>query len=315
MYPSGRELSRSRTTWRSRRLTRCRTTELPTALLTMNPTFAWSPGPLTSPSTYITSLRVPVFRPRRTTMPKCSAATSRAAAGSMAATPDQADSRDRPLRLRAATMARPARVRIRVRNPWVRARRRLFGWKVRLPLVTATLLPIVPANMLDLDLRVSMSAAEASAQAVRGTTYEHATVRIAVRSPDRHAESRRPVESTRYHMTSCRRTLQVRTRPRLPARPSQQRTISTRSGLISTRCLVMKEQPCYRSSLVVRAVATEITEGRAATRTVRAQRYEPCHGSCGPHDGRRWHDAQLWISLWMLSSFARLRRVHLVRTR
>ena len=33
-------------------------------------------------------------------------------------------------------MARPARVRIRSRKPCVRARRRLFGWKVRLPLLT-----------------------------------------------------------------------------------------------------------------------------------------------------------------------------------
>lgn len=39
----------------------------------------------------------------------------------------QADSRSRPLRRRAAMMARPARVRIRRRNPWVLARRRLFG--------------------------------------------------------------------------------------------------------------------------------------------------------------------------------------------
>lgn len=44
----------------------------------------------------------------------------------------QADSSVRPLRRRAARMARPARVRIRSRNPWVFARRRLFGWKVRL---------------------------------------------------------------------------------------------------------------------------------------------------------------------------------------
>ena len=44
----------------------------------------------------------------------------------------QADSSSRPLRRRAARMARPARVRIRSRNPWVFARRRLFGWKVRL---------------------------------------------------------------------------------------------------------------------------------------------------------------------------------------
>jgi hypothetical protein len=43
----------------------------------------------------------------------------------------QADSRARPLRRRAPMMARPARVRMRNRKPWVLARRRLFGWKVR----------------------------------------------------------------------------------------------------------------------------------------------------------------------------------------
>jgi hypothetical protein len=45
---------------------------------------------------------------------------------------DQALSRSRPLCLRAARTARPARVRIRSRKPWVFARRRLFGWNVRL---------------------------------------------------------------------------------------------------------------------------------------------------------------------------------------
>ena len=44
----------------------------------------------------------------------------------------QANSSTRPLRRRAARMARPARVCIRSRKPWVFARRRLFGWKVRL---------------------------------------------------------------------------------------------------------------------------------------------------------------------------------------
>lgn len=44
----------------------------------------------------------------------------------------QAVSRARPLVRREATIARPARVRIRSRNPCVFARRRLFGWKVRL---------------------------------------------------------------------------------------------------------------------------------------------------------------------------------------
>lgn len=44
----------------------------------------------------------------------------------------QADSSERPLRRRAARMARPARLLIRARKPWVRARRRLLGWYVRL---------------------------------------------------------------------------------------------------------------------------------------------------------------------------------------
>ena len=44
----------------------------------------------------------------------------------------QADRRARPLARRAARIARPARVRMRSRKPWVFERRRLFGWKVRL---------------------------------------------------------------------------------------------------------------------------------------------------------------------------------------
>ena len=39
----------------------------------------------------------------------------------------QADNSERPLRRRALKIERPARVRIRVRNPWVRLRRRLLG--------------------------------------------------------------------------------------------------------------------------------------------------------------------------------------------
>src|SRR5699024_12516642 len=38
----------------------------------------------------------------------------------------------RPLRRRAATIERRARVRIRSRKPCTLARRRLFGWEVRL---------------------------------------------------------------------------------------------------------------------------------------------------------------------------------------
>ena len=50
--------------------------------------------------------------------------------------PDQPETlrRLRLLRRRAARIARPARVRIRKRKPWVFARRRVFGWYVRFPL-------------------------------------------------------------------------------------------------------------------------------------------------------------------------------------
>lgn len=50
---------------------------------------------------------------------------------------DQAVSFARPLLRRLLTIARPARVRIRRRNPCTRERRRLLGWNVRFPLVTA----------------------------------------------------------------------------------------------------------------------------------------------------------------------------------
>ena len=56
----------------------------------------------------------------------------RAAAHPVRGRQDQALSRARPLCLRAARTARPARVRMRSRKPCVLARRRLFGWNVRL---------------------------------------------------------------------------------------------------------------------------------------------------------------------------------------
>jgi hypothetical protein len=47
---------------------------------------------------------------------------------SLADAPDQADRRVRPLSRRALMIERPARVRIRARNPCLRARRRVLGW-------------------------------------------------------------------------------------------------------------------------------------------------------------------------------------------
>ena len=69
------------------------------------------------------------LRPVRIVDRKSSADFSRF---SRASKRDYADSSVRPLRRRAARIARPARVFMRRRKPWVFARRRVFGWKVRL---------------------------------------------------------------------------------------------------------------------------------------------------------------------------------------
>lgn len=157
--PAGNAGKRSRIKCRSRRVTRCRITAVPTALLTTKPTrvvisdfrvgavFASASGKaspvLCGPrsrawsarNTWTTNRDRPARRPRRTTRRNSWFLVSRAAAGSTAGR-DQAVSCARPRRRREATMARPARVRMRSRNPCFLARRRLFGWKVRLPLLT-----------------------------------------------------------------------------------------------------------------------------------------------------------------------------------
>ncbi len=88
----------------------------------------------------------PARRPRRTASSKSLRRLILAAAGNTmpllheaheSARPDPAGLRHalrlvRPLRRRAARIARPARVRMRSRKPCVFARRRLLGWKVRL---------------------------------------------------------------------------------------------------------------------------------------------------------------------------------------
>jgi hypothetical protein len=143
--PLGRRSRRSRIRCRSRRLTLLRTAAPPTALLTTKPTSG-----ISSPVMLRCATRVgrPARLPRLTATSKSSPRRMRECRDSTLdayrppvwftggrdyqARVDQADSFSRPLRRRAARMARPARVRIRSRKPWVFARRRLFGWKVRL---------------------------------------------------------------------------------------------------------------------------------------------------------------------------------------
>lgn len=86
----------------------------------------------------------PARAPRRIVRAKSSERRRRSSAGSTAV--GQADSSSRPLRRRAARIARPARVRIRSRKPCVLARRRLFGWKVRFDTSDSTRLIQVTAR-------------------------------------------------------------------------------------------------------------------------------------------------------------------------
>jgi hypothetical protein len=85
----------------------------------------------------------------------------------------QAESRVRPLVRRAPRIERPARVRMRRRKPWVLARRRLFGWKVRL--LTRRLLAIGTSGFRYFSYSTSatrLSQNSVLAQcAARGTTY------------------------------------------------------------------------------------------------------------------------------------------------
>ena len=76
-------------------------------------------------------------RARRRRTPRPAAGAARPPARCSPRRSAQADRRSRPLARRADRMARPARVRMRSRKPWVFARRRLFGWYVRLLTVEA----------------------------------------------------------------------------------------------------------------------------------------------------------------------------------
>src|SRR3954467_9350542 len=90
-----------------------------------------------SARTCTTRVRVPARRPRRVVVVKPADVVSRWRRSSTARHrwhPGVAQTASllRPLRRRADRMDRPARVRIRRRNPCTLWRRRLFGWYVRL---------------------------------------------------------------------------------------------------------------------------------------------------------------------------------------
>ncbi len=179
---AGRLGSRSSIRCRSRRRIRFRATADPQARLTTKPTRggggagcadAASSDPTAGRARWTTSVAEPARRPRRVATAKSRRCRRREVAGSTITVLEvssagsgralvsmasgrqargrQAASRSRPLRRRAARIARPARVRIRRRKPCVLCRRRLFGWKVLL----LTVAPVLSAMLGVLDLRRS----------------------------------------------------------------------------------------------------------------------------------------------------------------
>ena len=132
---AGNSFANAMHTCRSRRDVRCRITAFPTALETTKP----NRGPMVTSSasevvSYACTTTVcdPTRRPRLIVRRNCVGDVSLYEVGST----DYAVSFARPFLRRAATIARPARVDIRVRKPCLRARRRLFGWNVRFPFAT-----------------------------------------------------------------------------------------------------------------------------------------------------------------------------------
>ena len=125
----------------------------------------------------------------------------------------QADRRLRPLPRRAARIARPARVRMRSRNPWVRDRRRLFGWKVRLLTVD---LPVLARQVICPRRRpasrpqrpVLPSDGAQNSPTPRGRPYEAThprpagSIRVPVRPPDDPPDGRSATRRTREMLAS-----------------------------------------------------------------------------------------------------------------
>ena len=130
--PSGSDWRYPTARWRSRRLTLLRTTAGPTARLTVKPILGGSATPSRT-SRWPTRSGRPALLPLLIEALNSARRRIRAAAGSMwhlrhpDGSADQTLTRARPLRRRAASTARPARVRMRSRKPCVLARRRLFG--------------------------------------------------------------------------------------------------------------------------------------------------------------------------------------------
>jgi hypothetical protein len=143
--------------------------------------------------------------------------------------------RARPLRRRAASTARPARVRMRSLKPCVFARRRLFGWKVRLltgtpdtrqdhrrqpSSVTTTASPTQPTPV-STDYSVNRPRDKASADALTASGQRATAGGVQSQTTERYADF--PTQSNRS--ASAHRRCEAGLRPAY-ARPSTSQSTS-----------------------------------------------------------------------------------------
>jgi hypothetical protein len=143
----------------------------------------------------------------------------------------QADSSERPLRRRAAMIARPARVRMRNRNPWVLARRRLFGWNVRLPLLTAVVLPVLGA-------RFEIAGSQPSGLRRWSCRRLPAQVALRARRPHPVSEGESAVgEGTQEYPPVGGRRPELRRPVAVPSKPTSRVTVGATRRYIGGACL------------------------------------------------------------------------------
>ena len=164
------------------------------------------------------------------------------------------------MRRRLDTIARPARVRMRSRKPCTRARRRLFGWKVRLPFATTlsslhlascpgpvampvgTRLPSRSLGRLCVSLVTGAGPVQIARIAAVSPTFGRLDEGTDVRSPGQTWPSRYPTR--RRYLTTA--TPATTVREQFPESPAQCcRTVGRRRGklLASGWCSSMPYRP------------------------------------------------------------------------
>jgi hypothetical protein len=163
-------------------------------------------------------------------------------------------------------------VRMRSRNPWVRDRRRLFGWKVRL---------------LTVDLPITGSPSLVPVDARSPGTTPSLPTDGAQNSPTPRG---RPYKATHPRQAGPTRVPVVTCRCPLAARPRPARRHAAHSQMLAS------EHILWHSAALVSVRALGWPDGSGSPAAPR----KLCRASGGFRCGSPYLRAQLWTTLWML---------------